>query len=76
MADGHDSGRGDGRPAEPDPLERYFRPRPGGGRMAGDGGEDGIEGVTIDGRYAAPRVAVDGPRGPRRPGCSSARARR
>ncbi|NVI87934.1 hypothetical protein HUX53_11820, partial [Actinomadura sp. BRA 177] len=62
MADGHDSGRGDGRPAEPDPLERYFRPRPGARPAAGDGGEDGIEGVTIDG-MPAPRVAVDGPRG-------------
>ena len=67
MADGHDSGRGDGRPAEPDPLERYFRPRPGAHAAPGDDGDAGIEGVTIDG-MPAPRVAVDGPRGPRRPG--------
>ncbi|MFA1539662.1 LCP family protein [Actinomadura monticuli] len=65
MADGHDSGR-DGHPAEPDPLERYFRPRPGAHAAPGDDG-DGIEGVTIDG-MPAPRVSVDGPRGPRRPG--------
>ncbi|MFB4305962.1 LCP family protein [Actinomadura sp. GTD37] len=66
MADGHDSGRG-GHPAEPDPLERYFRPRPGAHAAPGDDGDAGIEGVTIDG-MPAPRVPVDGPRGPRRPG--------
>ncbi|WP_329522335.1 LCP family protein [Spirillospora sp. NBC_01491] len=60
MADGHDSDRGDA-----DPLERYFRPRPAGGDAAGDG--DDIEGVTVEG-VPAPRVAVDRPRGPRRPG--------
>ncbi|WP_433474491.1 LCP family protein [Spirillospora sp. CA-142024] len=60
MADGHDSGRGDA-----DPLERYFRPRPG-AHAAGDDDGD-IEGVTIDG-MPAPRVPVEGPRGPRRPG--------
>ncbi|WP_067488839.1 LCP family protein [Actinomadura hibisca] len=57
MTDGPDS----------DPVERYFRPRPGGG--APDGGRSGdgdIEGVTVDG-VPAPRVAVDTPRGPRRP---------
>lgn len=59
MADGHDSDRGDA-----DPLERYFRPRPAGGAPSGD---DEVEGVTIDG-VPAPRVTVDGPRGPRRPG--------
>ncbi|MEV3924091.1 LCP family protein [Actinomadura coerulea] len=59
MADGHDSGRGDD-----DPLERYFRPRPG-AHAAEDEGD--IEGVTIDG-MPAPRVPVEGPRGPRRPG--------
>jgi LCP family protein required for cell wall assembly len=59
MADGHDSGRGDA-----DPLERYFRPRPG-AHAADDDGE--IEGVTIDG-MPAPRVPVESPRGPRRPG--------
>ncbi|NDU77521.1 LytR family transcriptional regulator [Actinomadura sp. DSM 109109] len=59
MADGHDSGRGDD-----DPLERYFRPRPG-AHAAGDDGD--IEGVTIDG-MPAPRVPVESPRGPRRPG--------
>lgn len=59
MADGHDSGRGDA-----DPLERYFRPRPG-AHAAEDEGD--IEGVTIDG-MPAPRVPVESPRGPRRPG--------
>ncbi|MGI5206810.1 LCP family protein [Spirillospora sp. CA-108201] len=59
MADGHDSGRGDA-----DPLERYFRPRPG-AHAAEDDGD--IEGVTIDG-MPAPRVPVQSPRGPRRPG--------
>ncbi|WP_433464496.1 LCP family protein [Spirillospora sp. CA-128828] len=60
MADGHDSGRGDA-----DPLERYFRPRP--GAHAADDDDGDIEGVTIDG-MPAPRVPVEGPRGPRRPG--------
>lgn len=60
MADGHDSGRGD-----TDPLERYFRPRP--GSHAADDGDGDIEGVTIDG-MPAPRVPVESPRGPRRPG--------
>ncbi|GAA4339449.1 LCP family protein [Actinomadura luteofluorescens] len=59
MADGHDSGRGDA-----DPLERYFKPRPG-AHAAEDDGD--IEGVTIDG-MPAPRVPVESPRGPRRPG--------
>jgi LCP family protein required for cell wall assembly len=62
MADGHDSGRGDA-----DPLERYFRPRPAGGAADGPADDGDIEGVTIDG-MPAPRVKVDGPRGPRRPG--------
>ncbi|WP_067807356.1 LCP family protein [Actinomadura formosensis] len=66
MADGHDSGRGDRRSPESDPLERYFRPRPG-SHAAADDGDAGIEGVTIDG-VPAPRVAVESPRGPRRPG--------
>ncbi|TDD70340.1 LytR family transcriptional regulator [Actinomadura darangshiensis] len=61
MADGHDSGRGDA-----DDLERYFRPRPG-AHAAGDDGDGDIEGVTIEG-MPAPRVPVEGPRGPRRPG--------
>ncbi|TYK53525.1 LCP family protein [Actinomadura decatromicini] len=65
MADGHDSGRGATDPPDGDPLERYFRPRPGGRAAAGDG--DDIEGVTIEG-MPAPRVPVEGPRGPRRPG--------
>ena len=65
MADGHDSGRGG--PADADPLERYFRPRPGSHAAPGGDDGDGIEGVTIDG-MPAPRVTVDGPRGPRRPG--------
>ncbi|XVQ12220.1 LCP family protein [Spirillospora sp. CA-255316] len=67
MADGprRDGGRG---PADhdADPLERYFKPRPGGG-AGGAAGDDEIEGVTVDG-VPAPRVQVDGPRGPRRPG--------
>ncbi|TDB87108.1 LCP family protein [Actinomadura sp. 7K534] len=67
MADGHDSGRGDTGGPEADPLERYFRPRPGSGAAAGDGGDGDIEGVTIEG-MPAPRVAVESPRGPRRPG--------
>lgn len=66
MADGHDSGRGDSGSPEADPLERYFRPRPGSHAAAGDADAD-IEGVTIDG-MPAPRVTVEGPRGPRRPG--------
>ncbi|MBT2210645.1 LCP family protein [Actinomadura sp. NEAU-AAG7] len=62
MADGHDSGRGDS-----DPLEHYFRPRPGGAAKGpGSGDEGDIEGVTIEG-MPAPRVPVEG-RGPRRPG--------
>ncbi|MEU8804496.1 LCP family protein [Spirillospora sp. NPDC048819] len=65
MADGHDSGRGDTGGPEADPLERYFRPRPGSHAVAGGDGD--IEGVTIDG-MPAPRVPVEGPRGPRRPG--------
>ncbi|GAA2624014.1 LCP family protein [Actinomadura fulvescens] len=67
MADGHDAGRDSGKDA--DPFERYFRPRPGDGAAEGDheDGEDGIEGVTVDGT-PAPRVAVETPRGPRRPG--------
>ncbi|MFG2017348.1 LCP family protein [Actinomadura geliboluensis] len=67
MADGHDSGRGGPRSPEPDPLERYFRPRPGSHPAPDGDAGDGIEGVTIDG-MPAPRVSVDGPRGPRRPG--------
>ncbi|MGP4021703.1 LCP family protein [Actinomadura sp. 3N407] len=67
MADGHDSGRGDTGGPEADPLERYFRPRPGSHAVAGDGGEGDIEGVTVDG-MPAPRVPVESPRGPRRPG--------
>ncbi|TDC96155.1 LCP family protein [Actinomadura sp. 7K507] len=66
MADGHDSGRGDAGSPGDDPLERYFRPRPG-SHAVGDGGDGDIEGVTIDG-MPAPRVPVEGPRGPRRPG--------
>ncbi|GAA2128128.1 LCP family protein [Actinomadura napierensis] len=62
MADGHDSGRGDA-----DPLERYFRPRPAGGAADGPADDGDIEGVTIEG-MPAPRVKVDGPPGPRRPG--------
>ncbi|MFI6519928.1 LCP family protein [Spirillospora sp. NPDC050679] len=57
MTDGPDS----------DPLERYFRPRPGGAPDGGGRSGDGdIEGVTVDG-VPAPRVTVDAPRGPRRP---------
>lgn len=67
MADGHDSGRGGSGGPEADPLERYFRPRPGSRAGAGDGGDGDIEGVTIEG-MPAPRVAVESPRGPRRPG--------
>ncbi|WP_067454130.1 LCP family protein [Actinomadura macra] len=62
MADGHDSGRGDA-----DPLEHYFRPRPSGGAPEGAAPDGDIEGVTIEG-MPAPRVPVEGPRGPRRPG--------
>ncbi|WP_019629103.1 LCP family protein [Actinomadura atramentaria] len=62
MADGHDAGDGAGRGG--DPLERYFRPRPGGTPAGGDAPG---EGVTIDGA-PAPRVSVETPRGPRRPG--------
>ncbi|MGI5165055.1 LCP family protein [Spirillospora sp. CA-253888] len=48
-------------------MERYFRPRPGGAPDGGGRSGDGdIEGVTVDG-VPAPRVAVDAPRGPRRP---------
>ncbi|RKS76329.1 LytR family transcriptional attenuator [Actinomadura pelletieri DSM 43383] len=65
MADGHDSGRGAGDPPDDDPLERYFRPRPGGHAAVGDDGD--IEGVTVEG-MPAPRVSVESPRGPRRPG--------
>ncbi|WP_018653499.1 LCP family protein [Actinomadura flavalba] len=54
MTDGHDA----------DPLERYFRPRPG-GAPAGDPGA-GVDGVTVEGA-PAPRVSVETPRGPRRP---------
>ncbi|MFI0447805.1 LCP family protein [Actinomadura sp. 6N118] len=69
MADGHDTGKGAGKDA--DPFERYFRPRPGDGPAGGDdgAGDDGIDGVTVDGA-PAPRVAVETPRGPRRPGAS------
>ncbi|MFG2089273.1 MULTISPECIES: LCP family protein [unclassified Spirillospora] len=67
MADGHDSGRGDTGGPEADPLERYFRPRPGSHAAPGDGGDGDIEGVTVDG-MPAPRVPVESPRGPRRPG--------
>lgn len=62
MADGHESGRGDA-----DPLERYFRPRPASGADSPADGDAEIEGVTIEG-MPAPRVPVEGPRGPRRPG--------
>lgn len=67
MTDGHDPGRDDPfADGDADPLERYFRPRPGAdGRADGDDGD--IDGVTIDG-MPAPRVPVEGPRGPRRPG--------
>ncbi|MBX6768338.1 MAG: LytR family transcriptional regulator, partial [Actinomadura rubrobrunea] len=59
MRDGHDS----------DPLERYFRPRPSDGPSGGaaDPDEEEIEGVTVEG-LPAPRVTVETPRGPRRPG--------
>ena len=52
---------------DPDPMERYFRPRDDGLGGAGGDDEEDIEGVTVDG-MPAPRVAVEGPRGPRRPG--------
>ncbi|WP_131743195.1 LCP family protein [Actinomadura roseirufa] len=61
MADGHDSGHDDA-----DPLERYFRPRPGGGEPEGAEGDGDIDGVTVEG-MPAPRVQVE-KRGPRRPG--------
>ncbi|WP_026415643.1 LCP family protein [Actinomadura oligospora] len=65
MTDGHDSNRGS-RGGD-DPLERYFRPRPGGVPGGSPAAEDGeIDGVTVDG-VPAPRVTVDTPRGPRRP---------
>ncbi|WP_262402790.1 hypothetical protein [Actinomadura sp. CNU-125] len=77
MTDGHGPGRedpfGDG---DDDPLERYFRPRPASGADGRADGDDGdIDGVTIDG-MPAPRVPVEGPRGPRRPGPRMSRARR
>ncbi|MFC7731781.1 LCP family protein [Actinomadura keratinilytica] len=51
-----------------DPLERYFRPRPADRPSGGEADDDEeIDGVTVEG-VPAPRVAVDGPRGPRRPG--------
>jgi LCP family protein required for cell wall assembly len=62
MADGPRQAGGDG-----DPLERYFRPRDRPRRAGAAGDDDDIEGVTLDG-MPAPRVPVDGPRGPRRPG--------
>ncbi|MFC4910532.1 LCP family protein [Actinomadura gamaensis] len=66
MTDGHDSNRGGSRRGD-DPLERYFRPRPGGVPAGAPAAEDGeIDGVTVDG-VPAPRVTVDAPRGPRRP---------
>lgn len=66
MTDGHDSTRGRKR-GDDDPLERYFRPRPGGVPGGSPAAEDGeIDGVTVDG-VPAPRVTVDTPRGPRRP---------
>ncbi|RFU40556.1 LytR family transcriptional regulator [Actinomadura logoneensis] len=66
MTDGHGSTRGGGR-GDDDPLERYFRPRPGGVPTGSPAAEDGeIDGVTVDG-VPAPRVTVDTPRGPRRP---------
>ncbi|MEW2358556.1 LCP family protein [Spirillospora sp. NPDC029432] len=71
MADGPRKPDGQGRDGETDPLERYFKPRPGGpGGPADD--DESIEGVTVDG-VPAPRVAVDGPRGPRRPGSGMSR---
>ncbi|WUI00591.1 LCP family protein [Spirillospora sp. NBC_00431] len=73
MADGYDSGRGAGGEPDDDPLERYFRPRPGAHGAAdaapdpAAGADGDIEGVTIEG-MPAPRVSVESPRGPRRPG--------
>ncbi|MFI0357734.1 LCP family protein [Actinomadura sp. 9N407] len=75
MAEGPRSGDGPGRAGDGDPLERYFRPRPGGpgGALPGGAADDEeIEGVTVDG-VPAPRVTVDGPRGPRRPGSGTSR---
>ncbi|MFC5180165.1 LCP family protein [Actinomadura harenae] len=70
MTDGHDSNRGGSRGGPrggDDPLERYFRPRPGGVPGGSPAAEDGeIDGVTVDG-VPAPRVTVDTPRGPRHP---------
>ncbi|MQY07217.1 LCP family protein [Actinomadura macrotermitis] len=57
MADGQDAEGGK------DPLEHYFRPRPGAASGDGDGE---VEGVKVDG-VPAPRVTVQAPRGPRRP---------
>ncbi|GAA3981460.1 hypothetical protein GCM10023085_74710 [Actinomadura viridis] len=76
---GQDAGTGAGKDTgkgADDPLERYFRPRPGGARGPVPGGaadDDEIEGVTVDG-VPAPRVAVEGPRGPRRPGTALSRS--
>ncbi|MBW8484659.1 LCP family protein [Actinomadura parmotrematis] len=71
MADGYGSGRdgaGRGRGDSGDePMERYFRPRPG-AATPGDSGEQAIDGVRVEGA-AAPRVPVES-RGPRRPGPS------
>ncbi|MEV5569147.1 LCP family protein [Spirillospora sp. NPDC052269] len=65
MTDGH--GSNGGSRGGDDPLERYFRPRPGGVPGGSPAAEDGeIDGVTVDG-VPAPRVTVDTPRGPRRP---------
>ncbi|GAA2451804.1 LCP family protein [Actinomadura vinacea] len=66
MADGPRTAGGRGGD-DADPLERYFRPRPGGAAGGAAGDDEEIEGVTVDG-MPAPRVTVDGPRGPRRPG--------
>jgi hypothetical protein len=52
MADGHDSGRGDA-----DPLERYFRPRPG-AHAADDDGE--IEGPASRWKARAGRAGPAG----------------